>query len=156
VTTATQPSVLRLVEPAGAQAVEQQGARDRRCRSLRGRERGGLERAEERRQGGAAPEAGAVLGDDAPGLGLAAGRRLDLDVERVAVLEAERRDAFERRRRLAGEGAAVPRAGVEPRQLAPGRSAARPWPLVVRCSVASCSRKGTPSAESLTSHSKAR
>ena len=37
-----------------------------------------------------------------------------------------------------------------------GWSPAVPWPLVVRSSVASCSRKGTPSADSLTSHSKAR
>src|SRR4051812_32114432 len=73
-----------------------------------------------------APEPGGVLGDHAPRLGLAAGRRLDLDVERVTVLEAERRHAFERRQWLAGEGAAMPRAGIEARQLAPGevRSAA--------------------------------
>jgi hypothetical protein len=37
-----------------------------------------------------------------------------------------------------------------------GWSPARPMPLVVRSSVASCSRKGTPSADSFTSHSNMR
>ena len=39
---------------------------------------------------------------------------------------------------------------------AQGRSPAMPWPLLVRCRVVSCSRKGTPSALSFTSHSNIR
>ena len=63
--------------------------------------------------------------DDAPGLVFPPGRRLDLEVEREGVAQAEAGDRREARRRLAGVGAAMPAAGVEARQLGPGQRRGR-------------------------------
>ena len=120
-TTATQPSACASSSQPARRLSSSRARGMRRRRGLRGGERGRLERAEAAAAARRGARAGvACSATTRPVSASLPGRRLDLDVERVAVLQAERGDAFERGRRLAGEGAAVPRAGVEPRQLAPG------------------------------------
>jgi len=108
-----------LVEPAGSQRVEKQRARQFGRRGLCSSQRVGLERTEQRRCGRAAPEASCFERDGAPGHRFGPRGRLDLDVQRVAVAQAERGDRFEARQRFAGVAAAVPAARVEPRERGP-------------------------------------
>jgi hypothetical protein len=126
------------------------------CTACARLERIGLERRQQRRHGRALPQARGFARHHFAGLALDARRRLDLDVQQVAVGQAEARHVLQRGQRLARVAARMPAAGVELRQLAPRLVAAEPRPLVVRSSVASCIRNGTPSADSFTSHSNMR
>ena len=157
VTTATQPSASASSSQPVRSVVEQQAARQRAARPSRAPS--SAAGWNDVRSGGVAAAARARRrrGDDAAGLALVARRRLDLDVEHEAVAQAVARD----RRRSSAPARRRRRAECQPpasrrESSLHGRADAGPRPEVVRCSVASWRRKGTPSADSLTSHSKAR
>ena len=79
----------RLVEPAVAEAVEQQRARQRGGSFARAVERVGTKRAEEWRRRRACPERRGHRRDRAPGRAFGARRGLDLDVEHEVVAQAK-------------------------------------------------------------------
>ena len=123
VTTATQPSACASAsQPARSASSSRRARQLRRGRRARRRARSGWNEVS---SGGVAPRRPRARPPSAPTTRPVSrsppGRRLDLDVEREVVAQAEAGDRREARQRLAGVGAAVPAAGVEARQLAPGQ-----------------------------------
>ena len=107
------------LKPARPQRVEQLRARQVGRAFAGALQRLGPERAEQRRHCGALPEPGCFGGNHPAGVFFQPRGRFDFDVQRMAVVQAEPRNRFQRRHRLTGECAAVPGAGVQARQVPP-------------------------------------
>ena len=138
----------RFVEPPRAARCRAAGRAAGAAPPRRPRDRSRLERRQQGRRRSAGEEAGGPRATSRPVSRSSPGDALISTSSAMAVGEAPPRDRLEGRHRLAREGAAVPGAGVEPRKSAQRRRRG-PWPVVVRSSVASWSRNGTPSADEL-------
>ena len=105
--------------PIVRELIGEQRARQRGCCKCGGFEGDRGKRRQQRWHGCAGPQRGCIERNGGAGFAFAAGRGLDLDVERDVLRDAEARDGGEGGRRLAGVGRRMPAAGVELRQLAP-------------------------------------
>jgi hypothetical protein len=92
--------------------MEQHPAGDPRCSSLRSRESSAVEAGDERRRQLAWPQTGKEIGNDRPGLRLAAARGLQLDIRTKTEFGKKRYRLLQGRDALPGKGRPEPPSGI--------------------------------------------